>query len=55
MGQAYLFGNENGASDSIRDSVVTHLLQDSYQETTRLLSRNYKTFIKNLQDLINRL
>ena len=58
MGQAYLFGNENRASESLRGSVVTKLLQDFYvmpvKTTTALLSRDYKdsysTLIKRLQD-----
>ena len=50
MGQAHLSGNENRTSESLRDSFVMKPLQDSYQETTGLLSIDYRTLIKKLQD-----
>ena len=45
-----MFGNENRISKSLRDSFVMKPLQDSCQKTTGLLSRNYRTLIKKLQE-----
>ena len=52
MEEAYLFNYENGIPKSLPGSlsIVTGLLQDSYQKITRLLSRDYKTPVKRLQD-----
>ena len=50
MEETYLFNYEDGTSKSIYDSLsfITGLLQDSYQEIIRLLSRDYKTPVKRL-------
>ena len=52
MGEAYLFNYEDGTPKSLRNllSFITGLLQDSNQEIIRLLSRDYRTPIKRLQD-----
>ena len=50
MGKTYLFNYENETPKSLCDllTLITGLLQDSYQEITGLLSRGYKTPIKRL-------
>ena len=50
MGEAYLLNYEDGTPKSLLGSLslVTGLLQDSYQEIMGLLSRDYKTPIKRL-------
>ena len=51
-GKTYLFNYEDGTPKSLYDSLslVTGLLQDSYQEITGFLSRDCRTPIKRLQD-----
>ena len=50
MRKTYLFNSENGTPKSLYDSLslITGLLQDSYQEITGLLSRDHKTPINKL-------
>ena len=50
MGEAYLFNYEDRTPKSLPGSLsfITGLLQDSYQEIIRLLSRDYRTLIKRL-------